>query len=767
MLSPLVVYRGGGTLADSTELTGYIVMKNDEQQIAYAAVLVPGEPDGDFARGEKLLTEKEIERVAHKWMMSYRNVDIQHTLKNVASPVESYILPERRVVTVKGKQVILPRGSWVMASKVNDAITWAGVKSGALTGYSVMGVAGTSAKALKSAGNAAYKRTLIADLGEDWYAPFVSFVDEPCVPKAKFFALKAAKQGDIDLDVPEVIVPAEKAGRSFSEDTFSVLRGMYDSLKGLITRAESERITLDSPVPVAEQNTITLTAEEVLYDNKVPEVDILTDISFDEYQIVGKADEDERLDVIGQIALEQFYAVQKGGEGSGVRGHTTDRSGSGSIPSLNPKLVKDGYSETQSKAAQAQGIKRGDIVTGHGDYQGLKDGENSFAKITGPVVGFGRYDWVAIDVDGTQYINSINSLKLDLTPEYKAEMSRQMDHPSLRLDPVETHYNKFAQAWERELRGKKSSESTVDERLDVIGQITLEQFYAVQKGGPGSGKTGHVTPAIVAAQAAAQARLAAGRQLALVNAAAAQAKNNAARQAVPVSKPAPLSKAPATTAKPTTATPAKPATTAPAKPAPAKPKDFGAQALQEAKDAEDRKRKAAAQFLGKPAAKPAKPTPKEIYQKVANAGKKSSESTVDEAVDTAEALTSEKEIENMTPEELKTVIETAVKSAIDPLTERLDALDQTVSAKAEMADVTAKEDALTTEIATLKSAIETTKSDITAAKSEVVEQVTKSIENLAGKPASKAIQIADIIKPTPTKTADADRDDFGRKIRKA
>lgn len=45
---------------------------------------------------------------------------------------------------------------------------------------------------------AALKRTLLRDLGVDWVAPFVSVVDEPAVPKAKFFALKARALGSME-----------------------------------------------------------------------------------------------------------------------------------------------------------------------------------------------------------------------------------------------------------------------------------------------------------------------------------------------------------------------------------------------------------------------------------------------------------------------------------------------------------------------------------------------------------------------------------------
>jgi hypothetical protein len=111
-----------------------------EQGVVYGCVLAPGLADCDRERGEKVLTEKEIQRIAHKWMSDYRNVDIRHTLKNVATPVESYLLPTPMEVTIEGRQVILPKGSWILASKVEDAGVLAEIKAGVLKGYSVMGI---------------------------------------------------------------------------------------------------------------------------------------------------------------------------------------------------------------------------------------------------------------------------------------------------------------------------------------------------------------------------------------------------------------------------------------------------------------------------------------------------------------------------------------------------------------------------------------------------------------------------------------------------
>lgn len=160
-------------------------------QIAYGAVLVPNEPDTD---GDILSAEK-ISEVAHGWLADYSNIDLQHSLNNVnARPVESYITQADTEVTIKGVKSVLPAGTWVMAVRIDDREVWKRVASGQLSGYSIMGVRRNAAMKSVDIGEASLKRTMLKDLGADWVCPFVSLVDEPAVPKAKFFAIKAAEQ---------------------------------------------------------------------------------------------------------------------------------------------------------------------------------------------------------------------------------------------------------------------------------------------------------------------------------------------------------------------------------------------------------------------------------------------------------------------------------------------------------------------------------------------------------------------------------------------
>ena len=260
---------------DVCELTGPIVMKNASKRIAYAAVLVPGEADSD---GETVTKEK-IEQAAHEWMQSYRNVDLQHTLNNVAVPVESYVLPMEMEVDMQGVKTILPAGTWVLASKVLDEATWDMVEKGELTGYSVMGIRRTTLETASKSTEVALKKTLLRDLGEDWVAAAVSIVDEPAVPKAKFFALKSKEQEEPPAEksktwfqkVKELLVPEhEQVDTSIKEiDKEGDDMGIKpEELKSLIDEAVKSAV---EPIQ-AELEAMKAKAEEVV-EETVEETD--------------------------------------------------------------------------------------------------------------------------------------------------------------------------------------------------------------------------------------------------------------------------------------------------------------------------------------------------------------------------------------------------------------------------------------------------------------------------------------------------------------
>lgn len=246
---------------EAVELTGPFVFKNDEKRIVYGAVLVPGEVDHD---GEVVSAEK-VEDAAHEWMERYQNVDLQHSLNNVGIPVESYLLPmEMTVKAVQNQEaMVLPEKTWILGSRLDEE-TYEAAKKGKLGGYSVMGMKRAALKNLQddtAAGKsaetgieAALKKTLLRDLGEDWVPVYVSVVDRPAVPKAKFFALKSAEEAidaaaEEEQDKPSlwdriagVLVKssAEKEGRRFSASTVAKLKAAADALSKLVQEVEQE-----------------------------------------------------------------------------------------------------------------------------------------------------------------------------------------------------------------------------------------------------------------------------------------------------------------------------------------------------------------------------------------------------------------------------------------------------------------------------------------------------------------------------------------------
>lgn len=245
-------------------LTGPIVKQEGDQRIVTAPVLVPDEPDSD---GD-VVTADQIERVAHLWMEKYQNLDFMHTLNNIAEPIESYIAPTD--LDFPGGMV--PKGSWVLSARVPEEL-WEDVKKGGLQGFSLMAVQGDpTAMAIKSEADldAVSKRITLSDLGDDWIVPFVSIVDQPAVPKAKWVAMKRAEEGrpdDPDEPNPRLIYgnktnddeatsfvdklralftsdetpSAEKEGRRFSNATYNQLKKAVEALSALLDEAEKER----------------------------------------------------------------------------------------------------------------------------------------------------------------------------------------------------------------------------------------------------------------------------------------------------------------------------------------------------------------------------------------------------------------------------------------------------------------------------------------------------------------------------------------------
>lgn len=91
---------------------------NKDKRLVTGPVLVPDEPDLD---GD-VVTAEQVEEVAYKFMEDYQNIDIMHRFRNVARPVESYILRDDEEIN----GVHLPRGTWMITARIYDDGIWEG-----------------------------------------------------------------------------------------------------------------------------------------------------------------------------------------------------------------------------------------------------------------------------------------------------------------------------------------------------------------------------------------------------------------------------------------------------------------------------------------------------------------------------------------------------------------------------------------------------------------------------------------------------------------
>lgn len=289
-----------------TELTAPVVVKNEDKKIVYGPVLIPNEPDHD---GDRILPEK-IEQVAHKFNEQYGNIDLQHTLNNVGKMVESYIAPTDLIFG----EVSVPKGSWMMGVRVTDSASWEAVKSGKLTGFSIMGIRSAVMKSKEMTTDeiqAATKRTTLKDLGEDWIVNAVSLVDEPAVPKAKFLVVKSKQE------------PSEE------ESFFAKLKSLFQAEQPLPTKGgetmEKEEIValvkstvsdvLKEQQKEEEQQGMEADSEPIAASAEEAEVVTLSKIDFEALQ--QKIDQlEEQVTKASQQRL--FFRSQK------IKGHDLD-----------------------------------------------------------------------------------------------------------------------------------------------------------------------------------------------------------------------------------------------------------------------------------------------------------------------------------------------------------------------------------------------------------------------------------------------------------
>lgn len=109
----------------------------DKRQVE-VVVRVPDIPDFD----EDVTTAEEVVEMAHTFPF-WGHVDAYHNFNRSGSFVESYVLKEDRVEELKnGRSMKTPKGTWIAVLQVDDLAIWENVKSGMITGASLVAIPG-------------------------------------------------------------------------------------------------------------------------------------------------------------------------------------------------------------------------------------------------------------------------------------------------------------------------------------------------------------------------------------------------------------------------------------------------------------------------------------------------------------------------------------------------------------------------------------------------------------------------------------------------
>ena len=110
-----------------------ILKADDEKRIVYGIVLKPDVPDSH----DDIMTEEEIEKSAHNYLMFHRTVGEQHMEQADAVPCESYIV--KADCLIEGREV--KKGTWVVAMKVFSDTLWLKIKDKQFNAFSAGGYA--------------------------------------------------------------------------------------------------------------------------------------------------------------------------------------------------------------------------------------------------------------------------------------------------------------------------------------------------------------------------------------------------------------------------------------------------------------------------------------------------------------------------------------------------------------------------------------------------------------------------------------------------
>jgi hypothetical protein len=116
-------------LLDDFTLVSEFIKVEKSKHIVYAVFLVPEKMDHD---GD-IISEEDVEKVAHIFMAEFRDIDEMHKQVIAADPVESFIAWQD--MDFHGKRIV--KGTWAGAIKIYDDDIWEKVEQGKLRACSV------------------------------------------------------------------------------------------------------------------------------------------------------------------------------------------------------------------------------------------------------------------------------------------------------------------------------------------------------------------------------------------------------------------------------------------------------------------------------------------------------------------------------------------------------------------------------------------------------------------------------------------------------
>jgi hypothetical protein len=120
---------------------------DDEKQIVTGPAMVPNQmilrQDEDGMPFHVFFSEETIQKIAEKFLANnyHNNTDVNHSnqVTNENTLLESWIVEDPELDKSKKLGFEVPRGTWMISMKINNADTWQKIKNGELNGYSVTG----------------------------------------------------------------------------------------------------------------------------------------------------------------------------------------------------------------------------------------------------------------------------------------------------------------------------------------------------------------------------------------------------------------------------------------------------------------------------------------------------------------------------------------------------------------------------------------------------------------------------------------------------